>query len=670
MDKKILILFFLICFLFLAPYLNSVVDKGDGGEFILSTRYLGNSHPSGYPLYNIIGRLFHFLPISSELSISIMSLFFLCGSCILVFFILEDILENIFFSVTGAFCLLSGSTFVSTGTTQEIYSLFIFFFFLSVYFYIRTINTGEENFYFLMLFSLGLMTTVHITGGIYFIIFFLSVFFTGRRYSLKGIFYYIIPLMLYFYLFIRNNAFFSWGHIESISDIWVFVTGKERGVGARFFAMSITEYLYQLSVFVRHFTHEFRFLWFFSFPGIFFLYKYEKKYITPLFTSFVFCFIFFTSVARDINNKQHFFLICFAVELILIICGIYFMHNLLIKNKKPLYLLIFPLFLILVNKPDNSQLFVLERYADNIERSLKHVQNAKLFVESDEVTFRLWVRKYIYKRFENIEIINKDMLNASWYGENKKDITYYIENNFDVFCDTDPEFFRYYSLPYGMVYRVQKNFSKTDLSLWEDILLSEGDERITLREIDIIKDRYPVIFNDMAFQLVLEGKYDTAEDFLNLAIEREVNPQYVINLNIIKKREEIFKDDIERLIYFRRFEEAEKLLIAEKDIQRYAEFLYRLQDFNKLGDFKKLPDFYKGVLLFNKNKYSEALEFFNESSHIDRAYYVALIFYKIGMKQKSIEILENHLKVFSEDKKVNELLLRLKGYISVVGKGR
>jgi tetratricopeptide (TPR) repeat protein len=323
-----------------------------------------------------------------------------------------------------------------------------------------------------------------------------------------------------------------------------------------------------------------------------------------------------------------------------------------------------------MNKPDNSQLFVLERYADNIERSLKKIQNAKLFVESDEVTFRLWVRKYIYNRFENIEIINKDMLNASWYSENKKDITYYIENNFDVFCDTDPEFFRYYSLPYGILYRQQKNFSQTDLSLWEDILLSEGDERITLREIEIIKDRYPVVFNDIAFQLALEGKYYTAEDFLNLAIERDVNPQYVLNLNIIKKREDIFKDEIEKLIYFRRFEEAEKLLSAHKDIPRYAEFLYRLKDFNKLGDFKELPDFYKGVLLFNKNKYSDALEFFNKSSHIDRSYYIALIFYKIGLKQKSIEILEKHIKVFPEDKKVNELLLRLKGYISVVGKGR
>ncbi|MCK9223862.1 MAG: DUF2723 domain-containing protein [Candidatus Muirbacterium halophilum] len=668
MDKKIILLFFLICFLFLAPYLNNIVDKGDGGEFILTTKYLGNSHPSGYVLYNLIGRLFHILPLKSELCISIMSLFFLCGSCIVLFFIINDILENIYFSVAGSFCLLFGKTFCGVGTTQEIYSMFIFFFLLSLYFYFKILNTDEENYYALMLFSLGLMTTVHITGAIYAVIIFICVFISAKRYKIINLFYFILPCLLYFYLIIRNNAYFSWGEINNINSLISFLTGSERGVGARFFAMTLPEYFYQLSVFAKHYIKEFSFMWFFSIPGIYFLWKFEKRYLYPLISSFVFCIVFFTSVARNLIDKQHFFLISFSIQMIFIITGIYFMHNLLAKGKKPLYLCLFPIMLLFFNKPNYTQLYVLERYADNIENSINLNEKSNLFVENDEITFRLWVRKYIYNKFENIDIINKDMLNASWYSAKNKNIIESINSNIKVYCDIDPDIYRFYSLPQGLVYKIIKEFDTTEVNVWENIILSEGEEFITLSEVKSIRKRYSILFNDIAFQLALENKWDMSEDFIKLAIERDLKPEYMINLDFIKNKRNIFEDEIDKLIYFKYFDKAKEILIKNNDLKRLAEHFYKMEDYESLSQIKDLPFFYKGINLFIKNDYAQALEFFKKSEHIDSDYYIALILYKYGQIKQSIKIMESLTLKYPEIKKYNEFLMKIKGYISITGK--
>ncbi|HLO31264.1 MAG TPA: DUF2723 domain-containing protein, partial [Anaerolineales bacterium] len=49
----------------LAPGLSWANDGSDGGDLIAAAATNGNAHPTGYPLYLILARIFQFLPVGS-----------------------------------------------------------------------------------------------------------------------------------------------------------------------------------------------------------------------------------------------------------------------------------------------------------------------------------------------------------------------------------------------------------------------------------------------------------------------------------------------------------------------------------------------------------------------------------------------------------------------------
>src|SRR5208337_4452374 len=58
-------LIFLLSFAIFIFFLTPDINTGDGGELATAAWFLGTAHPSGYPLYSMIGKTLTFLPIGN-----------------------------------------------------------------------------------------------------------------------------------------------------------------------------------------------------------------------------------------------------------------------------------------------------------------------------------------------------------------------------------------------------------------------------------------------------------------------------------------------------------------------------------------------------------------------------------------------------------------------------
>ena len=62
MDSRLFLSVFLPLFLLYLRTLSPTVPLEDGGEMVRAAHFLGVTHPPGYPLYCLLGKIFTFLP--------------------------------------------------------------------------------------------------------------------------------------------------------------------------------------------------------------------------------------------------------------------------------------------------------------------------------------------------------------------------------------------------------------------------------------------------------------------------------------------------------------------------------------------------------------------------------------------------------------------------------
>ncbi|HOY56343.1 MAG TPA: DUF2723 domain-containing protein [bacterium] len=134
--------FILIFFVTLAVYIFTLcptIYLEDSAEFVTVAKTLGIAHPSGYPLYILIGKLFTFLPFgSSAFQVNLMSAFFASLTSAFLFLILQRIIsyfhkkksliKNIFIleyltPATSALIFAFTGIFWSQSVVAEVYTL-------------------------------------------------------------------------------------------------------------------------------------------------------------------------------------------------------------------------------------------------------------------------------------------------------------------------------------------------------------------------------------------------------------------------------------------------------------------------------------------------------------------------------------------------------------------
>ena len=485
---------FIVYLITLAP---SVVQI-DSGELAAVQITLGIAHPTGYPLYTILGYLFSLipLPLTKIYQMNLLAAIY-CAAAI-GFFVqsVKLALDNLdsfnfrkpteikkvkkknrkekvnavdskkdkteipeiiklFTSAFSGMILAFSKTFWFQSTSVEVYSLhlllicIIIFVLLKAYLQKEDVQNFLHNYWFILAAVLALgfsnhMTTLLVLPAIAYLFF--SKFGFNKS-SIKKIFLMIalflpILLVLYSYLPIRasQQPDINWGNPIDVERILRHISGKQYQVWL-FSSMEAAKK--QLGYFFSSLTDEFNIALIPIIIGVLFSYSYSKKLFILLIVIFASTVSY--SINYDIVDIDSYFLLAHLALAFLSTFGIIKIYALLkLSNHKNLIVIITSLILTLIfasfnfKKVDQSNTQIFENYT----KSLLNSMDKKSIVISYQWDFFISASYY----FENVEgfrkdiiVIDKELLRRSWYynqlKRNHPGILSGLENEVKMFLD-------------------------------------------------------------------------------------------------------------------------------------------------------------------------------------------------------------------------------------------
>ncbi|MBS1514368.1 MAG: DUF2723 domain-containing protein [Bacteroidetes bacterium] len=444
------VLSFIIPFIAYVATLAPTVTFIDAGELTTVCAKLGVAHPTGYPLFTILGHLFSLLPFGSV----VYSLNFMCAVIssvtVSMFFSLmvflftrlklnddtwEDRLSDISvynISFAASLVLAFSKTFWDTSNAIEVYSLHTFFIVANITLFLKACNLtsgdlkgsllAREKSWLLFAFVLGLSFTNHLST-IFLSVGFLYLFFavngfnklSFQRIALLAI-PFLIGLSVYIYLPVRaNNPVLAWGHPDTWANFYRHVSGKQFSV---WMFTGSDNMFKQLEYFTGAFPLEF-----FYAPlilAILGLIELAIKSIKMFFYTALlagFCVIYASNY--DIHDIDSYFLLAYIVTAIWIGFGIYFIVKRFKEGmqKAVSTILIFVALFPMINSyksVNESQNYYVKDYTFNVFNSAP--QNS--IVLSTQWDF--WLSASMYFQYvegirKDLVVIDKELLRKSWY---------------------------------------------------------------------------------------------------------------------------------------------------------------------------------------------------------------------------------------------------------------
>ncbi|MCI0449405.1 MAG: DUF2723 domain-containing protein [Chlorobi bacterium] len=253
----------------------------DSGELSAVASSLGIAHPTGYPLFTIIGHLFTLLPFSSSevYKLNLMSAFF-CTLGVFVFSFLmryliskmqliykkespkagsgskkekiSEIPETVKWGIVIFSCLILAfsKTYWAAANSVEVYPMHIFFVITLMLVFLKAIyntrkeeNKGsfinENRYYLIFAFLLGFSFTNHLTTillapACLTLFFYKNLYNRSRLYRLLGFMAlcFLVGFSVYLYLPVRAsmNPPFLWGNPYNFERFYWHITGKQFSV--------------------------------------------------------------------------------------------------------------------------------------------------------------------------------------------------------------------------------------------------------------------------------------------------------------------------------------------------------------------------------------------------------------------------------------------------------
>lgn len=243
----ILLLPGVVYFLTLAPTVSFI----DSGELAVVCQTLGIAHPTGYPLYTLLGGVFTLIPLKSIIfRLNLFSLISICLTNLFLFLILLQLSRlvaaprekslRIWGSLIGTLVFSFTPTLWSQATTNEVYSLNILFQTLIVYLsllWYNRVRAGmakeSDKLLFLLVFLFGLsfgnhMSVLLLFPGLAFLILTSKgkeIFVSKRFWTVVGVF--LLGLTIYLYLPVRaaQKPLFNWGDPVNFANFIRHVSG-------------------------------------------------------------------------------------------------------------------------------------------------------------------------------------------------------------------------------------------------------------------------------------------------------------------------------------------------------------------------------------------------------------------------------------------------------------
>ena len=432
-------------FLVYCKTLAPTVSFIDSGELASVVYTLGIAHPTGYPLFTLLGWVFSRFPWPADVIVrlNLMAAFF-CAAGIYVFYHLSRLVLEVgtprrsegqeplsIYASAGASVLLAFSeTYWSQAVAVEVYSLHLFLLSVVCYAFLRATypvsdGRGEVWWYFFG-FTLGLsfanhMTTILLAPG------FLFLYFAQQgstRKSWMRVFRIAVPflsaLSVYLYLPFRaaQSPLLNWGDPTSLERFFWHFSGKQY----RVWIFSSTEAAgRQLEYFITSLPAEFALVGLIlAIPGFIILWRADRKLAAGLILLFIGCVLY--SINYDIHDIDSYFLLAYFVVALLAGPGLYGLGGWLIRSMSWRPVLAGILLLVLGLAPlayhyrnvDESDNFLVEDYTMNVFESLG--PNALIF----SYQWDYWVSASIYFQLvkgwrPDVVVIDKELLRRSWY---------------------------------------------------------------------------------------------------------------------------------------------------------------------------------------------------------------------------------------------------------------
>lgn len=503
----------------LAPSITFI----DSGELSTVSLTLGIAHPTGYPLFSLLGRVFSMLPVADDkvVRVNILSALLTSIAAIAFFFFCIEVFQYLrkeksnsilLASSFSALMLAFSKSFWAQAVSIEVYSLHLVLICLLLFLFVKAINTYDKKLWLLFSFLIGLSFTNHLTTillGPAMLYWFFVEFGINKntfRKSLSLVPLSLIGFSVYFYIPIRASQYplLNWGNPQTMENFWWHFTGKQFRV---WMFSSSDAARKQLNYFFENLPIEFNsIILILAFVGFFILMIANRRVFIFTILLFVTCVVY--AINYDIHDIDSYFLLAFISLAVFVAIGV----NKIIDNvngKIGVALILGGLIgliglQVFTNTKYNDQAhnYLVEDYTNNILLNLpknsvvlsyqwdyfvsasyyfQHIKNVRpdIVVLDKELFRRSWYFSQLEKMYPNI--MNKSKLEIELFQQElykfEHDLPYnvseiegrytsmiksFIEKNisFYVTSEIEPQYtYGYYRIPEGLLFRLSKDSS-------------------------------------------------------------------------------------------------------------------------------------------------------------------------------------------------------------------
>ncbi len=232
-DAFLFICIFLIAFILYTLTLYPTVALSDSGELATVAKVLGIPHPTGYPLYALLGRLFvmifGFLPVS--LATNLMSAIFGALASAILYLFLRVIGARKYTALLGATLFMVSRIMWEQAVLTEVYTLAIFLYLSALTTLFSWTSSKNPRWLVLSAFFWGLSFAHHMSVILFVpaIIYLLIVYRRqlNFRITLVSALFFVLGLSVYLYLPIRAslNPLMNWGAPSTFERFFRHLTG-------------------------------------------------------------------------------------------------------------------------------------------------------------------------------------------------------------------------------------------------------------------------------------------------------------------------------------------------------------------------------------------------------------------------------------------------------------
>ncbi len=410
------IFLFLITFTVYVHNLSPSVYGGDSGDFIAAALTKGVPHPSGYPLYTILGILSLKLPIvaTPAWKFGLVSATLSAGTILLFYLTILTYTKNKFISLTSSLLLAFSYPFWLYAEVVEVFSLHNFFIVLLVYLTLKLRDTKSLNSLYFLVFFAGLSLTNNLTILLLFPVIGIVIIKSGYKHwkqpgvLLKCSTLFLLSLLPYIYipLAAAKEPLINWGYTVNLENFLYVVLRRQYGWGitateSASYKLSILPYLNYWKAYANPIIIVFIIL------GVIFLIT-KRKYKNIIFFTIIFLllgplFLLYANrkpiyTLGKLGTQERFFMQSIIVSYFFVPYGIIFLKKLTIKQplKKhlaktvkfffhiSLFIIVLAIFASNYKRTNLRNIYIGSLYAKDILRSIP--PNGVLLIQDDSST--------------------------------------------------------------------------------------------------------------------------------------------------------------------------------------------------------------------------------------------------------------------------------------------